>query len=284
MVKSKAVFLVVLTALLWSSGGFLVKFIDWSGISIAGWRSLIAAIFICLCLRRLPRLHKNKAAWFCSFCCCMLMIFFVTATKLTTAANAILLQYVSPVYVAIIAPFFLKEPTRRRDWIFIVIAICGMVMFFMDSLNAEGLEGNLLAVASGICFAFFCMSIRMVPAGLSADVIVWGNLMAFAVCLPFSDFANLPSLQGGLTLVAMGCLQLGLSYYLFSQASPHLTALELIVIPIIEPVLNPIIVAVLIHEIPGKWSIIGGIIVLCTISVWSIIKTKETPPPAQEEG
>jgi hypothetical protein len=84
------------------------------------------------------------------------------ATKMTTAANAILLQYLSPVYVALLAPVFLKEHTSRRDWIFILLAACGMVMFFLDELSPSGLTGNIFGVLSGIFFAVFCMSLRRV--------------------------------------------------------------------------------------------------------------------------
>lgn len=278
MVKSKAIVLVIITALLWSMGGFFVKFIDWNGISIAGGRSIIAAVFICVCLRRLPVFHRNKDVWLCALSYSLVVISFVSATKLTTAANAILLQYMAPVYVALLAPFILKEKTTRRDWLFIAIAMGGMVLFFVDSISDSGMEGNLLAIISGMCFAFFILFLRKVPAGTSADTVIWGNILAFLFCLPFMDFANLPSLHGKIALLAMGCLQLGLSYYLYAKASPHLCALELVVVPIIEPILNPVLVALLIHEIPDKWSIIGGIIVLCTISIWSVIKARKDEP------
>jgi drug/metabolite transporter (DMT)-like permease len=104
------------------------------------------------------------------------------------------------------------------------------------------------------------------------DAIVWGNLLAFAIGLPFMDFQHMPSLQGWLCLFALGFLQLGLGYFLFSLAAPHLSALELIIIPSIEPILNPVLAALFIGEIPGSWSIAGGIIVLLTITSWSIIK------------
>ena len=274
-VKSRAILLVFLTAVLWSTGGFFIKYIDWTGISIAGGRSIIAAFFICLCLRRWPRLPKSRVFWLCAVFYSLLVIFFVTATKLTTAANAILLQYVSPIYVAILAPFILKEPTSRRDWLFIALALCGMCLFFVDSLSDKGLEGNILAIISGVFFASFCMCLRRIPEGYVADAVVWGNVLAFFLCLPFMDFAHPPSPQGWLALVTMGCVQLGLGYYLYSRAAPHLKALELIVIPIAEPILNPIIVAIFIREIPGFWSIIGGVVVLCSISVWSVVKARE---------
>ena len=276
--KTQAVLMVVTAAVLWSTGGFFVKWIDWTGMSIAGCRGLIAAVFICCCLRRLPRIPGNAAAWGCVLFYSLLVTTFVVATKLTTAANAIVLQYLSPVYVALLAPVFLKEPTSRRDWAFIALAACGMVMFFMDELSASGLTGNILAVLSGVFFAAYCMALRCVPAGHATDMVVWGNLTAFLICLPFMDFQHLPDAGGWCGLLAMGCLQLGLSYYLYTKASVHLTALELIVIPVLEPLLNPLFVALFLGEVPGAWSVAGGIIVLSTVTTWAVIKAREKQP------
>lgn len=273
--KSQAIGLVIISALLWSTGGFLVKFIDWDGISIAGSRSLIAALALCLCLRRPPRLLHDKYSRAGVVIYALLVISFVSATKLTTAANAILLQYMAPVYVAIVAPFFLKEPTRHNDWLFIALALCGMALFFMDSLSMTGMQGNLIAVGGGLLFAAFGLLLRKIPAQLGPDVLIWGNILAFVICLPFINFASPPSTAGWLALLAMGCFQLGFSYYLYTKAVAHLSALELILIPTIEPILNPLLVALLIGEIPSKWSIIGGIIVLSTVTMWSISKLRK---------
>ena len=242
--------------------------------SIAGCRSLIAAIFLCCCLRRLPRLPGSAAAWACALFYSLVVTTFVMATKMTTAANAILLQYLSPVYVALLAPVFLKEPTNRQDWIFILLAACGMVMFFLDELSPSGLTGNILGIISGIFFAALCMTLRCVPKGYAADMVIWGNVAAFFLCLPFMDFQHLPDAGGWLGLLVQGCFQLGFSYYLYTKASVHLTALELIMIPMLEPLLNPLLVALFLGEIPGKWSIAGGVIVLSAVANWTGVKAR----------
>jgi len=267
--------MVVGAAVLWSTGGFFIKWINWTGMSIAGCRSLIAAIFLCCCLRSLPRMPGSVAAWCGVLFYSLVVTTFVMATKLTTAANAILLQYISPIYVALLAPVFLKEPTSRRDWIFILLAASSLVLFFIDEFNASGLAGNILGVFSGVFFAAFCMAMRCMPKGYATDMVVWGNLATFLICLPFMDFQHIPDANGLLGLLALGCFQLGLGYYLYTKASVHLTALELMVIPVLEPCLNPLFVALFLGEIPGKWSIIGGALVLSTITSWSVIKAKE---------
>ncbi|MDR0465783.1 MAG: EamA family transporter [Deltaproteobacteria bacterium] len=277
-IKGKAVLMVVAAAVLWSTGGFLIKWIDWTGLSIAGWRSLIAALFLCGCLRRAPRIPGSAAAWIGILMYSLMVLSFVMATKLTTAANAILLEYLSPVYVALLAPIFLKEPTRRRDWLFIVSAACGMAMFFMDELGAGGLAGNVLGVFSGIFFASFCLALRRVPAGHAVDMVVFGNVTAFLLSLPFMDFQHVPGASGWLCLLILGCFQLGLGYYFYAAASVHLTALELSVIPVLEPLLNPLIVALFLGETPGVWSMAGGVIVLGTVTSWAAIKAGEKRP------
>ena len=262
--------MVLAAAALWSTAGFFIKWIHWTGMSIAGCRSLIAAMFLCCCLRRLPRPPGSATAWACVLFYSLVVTTFVVATKMTTAANAILLQYLSPVYVALLAPVFLKEPTSRRDWIFIVLAACGMVMFFMDELNAGGLTGNILGVFSGVFFAALCMTLRCVPQGYATDMVVWGNLAAFFISLPFMDFQHLPDAGGWLGLLALGCFQLGFSYYLYTKATTQLSALELIMLPVLEPLLNPLFVALFLGEIPGIWSIAGGILVLSTVTGWAL--------------
>ena len=267
--------MVVTAAAFWSTGGLFIKWIDWSAMSIAGCRSAIAATFICCCLRRLPRLPVSAAGWACVLLYSLVVTTFVMATKMTTAANAIVLQYLSPVYVALFAPVFLKEPTSRRDWVFVLLAACGMAMFFIDDLNASGLTGNIWGIFSGVFFAAFCMVLRRVPEGYATDTVVWGNLATFLISLPFMDFQHIPEASGWLGLLALGCVQLGLGYYLYTKASVHLTALELIVIPVLEPLLNPLFVALFLGEIPGKWSITGGVIVLSTVTGWAAIKAGE---------
>jgi drug/metabolite transporter (DMT)-like permease len=271
--KSKATLMVLSAAVLWSTGGVLIKSVDWNAISIASSRCLLAAFSLCIYMRRLPRRPRDLPSLSCALTYSILVISFVLATKMTTAANAILLQYTAPIYVAILAPFFIKEPTRGRDWLFIVVTIGGIVLFFMDSLSPEGMGGNLMALFSGVVFACFCILLRR--ADDLTDVIVWGNIMAFGIGLPFMDFQHLPSLPGWLCLLALGFLQLGLGYFIYSLAAPYLSALELIVIPSIEPILNPALAALFIGEIPGSWSLAGGIIVLVTITSWSIIKARD---------
>jgi drug/metabolite transporter (DMT)-like permease len=273
--KSKAIIMLIGAALLWSSGGVLIKGIDWDGVSIAGSRGGIAALLLMvLFVRRLPRLERRPLFWLASLFYCGLVVIFVIATKLATAANALCLQYLAPVYVAALAPFILKERTSKRDLLFIALALTGMSLFFMDSLSPDGFKGNLLALGSGVCFASFNISMRRVPDHLKFDVIIWGNIIACLGCAPFIDFSHSPGPFGWLAVAGMACFQFALPYYLFARASIHLAALELTTIPIIEPIINPVLVALIIDEWPGPWAVLGGIIVIVTVAAWSLLKIK----------
>ncbi|MEA4827804.1 MAG: DMT family transporter, partial [Clostridium sp.] len=155
----KAMGLLVITAILWSSGGILIKLVNWNPIAIAGMRSGIAAILMLAIIRK-PTWKWSPAKIGGAISYASTVILFVMANKNTTAANAILLQYTAPIYIAIFGKFFLDEKTEFIDWIFIGIIIGGMVLFFVDDIGGGSLKGNMLAVLSGVAFAFNVIFIR----------------------------------------------------------------------------------------------------------------------------
>ncbi|MGE5498549.1 MAG: DMT family transporter, partial [Syntrophothermus sp.] len=132
----KAVLFLIITAVLWSLGGVLIKWVPLSPLAIAGMRSLISFLFIMIAFR--PKLKFSGIKIAGGFTYASVVILFVIANKMTTAANAILLQYTAPVYVALFGYWFLKEKITRTDWISIILVLCGMVLFFLDKLS----EGN----------------------------------------------------------------------------------------------------------------------------------------------
>jgi drug/metabolite transporter (DMT)-like permease len=263
--KRKAIFYLVLTAILWSSSGVLIKWIDWPPISIAGGRSMIAAIIIWFAFRKEKlTFSKPQLAGAIAYCACVVL--FVTATKLTTAANAILLQYTAPIYVALLSGWLLGETVSRSDWYTIFVVCCGMLFFFLDKVTAGGMLGNLYAIASGISFALFILFMRMQKDDSPYGSVLLGNLLTFALSLFFwSDNAINVTTVIGISL--LGIFQLGASYVLYTHAIRYVEALEATLITSIEPILNPIWVFLLFSEQPGLYSMIGGLIVLTAITV-----------------
>lgn len=262
--RNLALFFLVLTAVLWSLGGLLIKLVDWNPIAIAGARSLIAAALILFIIKK-PDFRFTIAKFAASFVYAATVITFVYANKLTTAANAIILQYTAPIYVAIFGAVFLKEKVRWYDVITILAVFGGMILFFIDELSPGSMLGNILAIISGVFFALVALLLRFQKDDSPLDRIFWGNVMTAIIAIPFM-FNTVPDTKSITGIILLGIFQLGFSYILFSFAIKNVSALEAVLIPIIEPVLNPIWVALVVYEIPGIYSLIGGGIVLTAVT------------------
>ena len=271
--RAQAAVFLVLAAVLWSSGGLLIKLVDWSPLAIAGTRSAVAGIFVAILLRGRLGLGFSRPQWVASLAYAGAVISFVAATKLTTAANAILLQYTSPLYAALLAPRLLDEPTRRGDWLFIALALTGMGLFFGDQLSPQGLGGNLLALFSGLCVAVLALALRRAGQASSSPIAL-GNFLAALICLPFVLAAPWPGWEALGVIVLLGVVQLGLPYYLYSLAVRRVSALEVTLIPVLEPILNPLWVAIFLGEAPGWWSMLGGVVVLGSVTAWGLTRAR----------
>lgn len=266
--RTKSILLLIMTAVLWSSGGLLIKSVKWNPIAIAGMRSAISALIIFLYLKK-PTITWSKIQIGAAIAYSATVILFISANKMTTAANTILLQFTAPIYVAIFAAFFLKEKTRTSDWITVFTVITGMALFFFDKLDITGFWGNILAAFSGVSFAAFTIFMRMQKDGSPLESVLLGNILTAIIGLPFM-FQSSPGTNGWLFLSLLGIIQLGIPYILYSIAIKHLTALETVLITVIEPILNPIWVLMLLNETPGLWALIGGLIVIAAITTRQI--------------
>ncbi len=257
----RALLLLVVTALLWSLGGVLIKWVEWNPLAIAGARSLIGALVIALLLGRQLRFDGSFDQIGGAVAYASTVVLFVIANKLTTAANAILLQYTAPIYVALFSPWFLGERASRRDWLILLVMMGGMVLFFLDDLSLDGYLGNLVALGSGISFAWLTLFLRRQKDGFPLPSLLLGNLLAGLIGLPFM-FQSMPSTSSWIGLLLLGVVQLGLPYILYALALRRVTAVEGILIPMLEPVLNPIWVFLLMGERPSPWAIVGGTVIL----------------------
>lgn len=269
--------LLLAAALLWSLGGLLIKRVDWPPLAVAGGRGLIAGAFLWVCVRR-PQFTWTRLQLGAAVAYAACTVLFATATKLTTAANAILLQYTAPVWVALLAAWVLGERATKRDWATIAIVLGGMALFFRDELTATGVLGNVLAILSGVGFAVMTLLLRKQKDGSPIESIILGNLLAGLIGLPSMLGAPLPSAGGLGALLVLGVFQLGLSYLLYSYAIRRVTALEAVLVPVIEPVLNPVWVLLAIGERPGPNALIGGAIVLAAVTVRGVLLLRGPQP------
>jgi drug/metabolite transporter (DMT)-like permease len=255
--------LLLLAALCWSLGGVLIKSIDWPPMAIAAGRSAVAIPIMLLCVGR-PRFSFSPAQIGGAIAYALTVALFVFATRMTTAANAIFLQYTAPIYVAIIGRWYLGERALRIDWLVIAVALVGIALFFFDRLTVAGFWGNIVALGSGITFALLVLFLRKEKAGSPVASIILGNLIVALAGIPFMLGEPL-DVSSRWRLLLLGAVQLGLPYVLYGVAIKHVTALEATLIPLIEPVLNPLWVMLALGERPGPWAIFGGTLVLAAV-------------------
>jgi len=271
---TRSVGLLAVTAVCWSLAGVLFKYVAWSGVAAAAGRGLIAGAFLLAVSWRSLRftwspLQLGAAAAYTS---CTLL--FAMANKQTTAANAILLQYTAPVWVALLGAWLLHERPTRVDWATIVVVLAGLSLFLYDGLHVGQLTGVLLALASGIGFGLMTILMRKQKDSSALESIILGNLLAAALGIPALLAAPPLPATGWLALAMLGVVQLGMSYLLYARAIKHVTALEAVLIPVLEPVLNPLWVMLTLGERPTGTSLLGGIIVLGAVTLRAIISIR----------
>jgi len=260
-------------AVLWSTGGVFIKQLAYSSSAIACLRS-VGAVLIILAIYRKPIKCPSRTVLAGAIFYAATGTLFIYSTKLTTASNAIILQYTAPLYVALFGWFWLKEKTGLVDWLSMTALMGGVVLFFLGDLSGGKMLGNILALLSGVSFAGLTINLRMQKDQSPEDTILWGNIVCTLVNLPFLflqsfDFINT------IGAVILGIFQLGLPYLLFSMALKKVRAIDGILIPILEPILNPIWVFLALGERPGSWAIIGGSIVLTSLVLRGIWMTRQ---------
>ncbi len=272
--KIRAMVYVAIAALLWSTAGLFIKWIPWHPLAIAGLRSGIASLVLLVywwasekTLPPLPNIKKSFGA----LNYMVLVLLFIGANKLTTAANAILLQFTSPVWVLIFAAIFLKEAFRKEDLITTVAVLCGMALFFMGNLELGGMMGNFLAILSGIAMAIMVVSLKGVKTGSPLEIVFWGNVMTFFIGLPFYSGITVSG-ASVFAICFLGVVQLGISYIFFAKGIQKVSALEGILIPVLEPLLNPVWVFLFYGEQPTVFALIGGVIVVGAVAVSGLRK------------
>ncbi len=259
----RAVIFLMLTALLWSSSGLFVKLIAWSPLAILSARSMVSSGVFLIYLRRWPW-PVNRWQVAAALCYVGAQLFFITATKLTTAANAIFLQYTAPIYVILLAYWLLGERPQRADWVWMPVILVGLVLFFGDRLSLTGMYGNVLAMISGVALAGTMVCMRGPAIGEPARAILLGNFISIAIGLP-ALLGETWTLANAGSILYLGVFQIGLSFVLYTIAIQRVPALEATLILTLEPILNPIWVFWVLGETPGPLALTGGLIVLGAI-------------------
>ncbi len=271
MSRKNAILMLLFAGVLWSLGGLLIKSIPWHPLAISGLRGGIAAIVI-YAFSKDRKIIITYEKLFAACLYTLVVTLFVVANKLTTAGNAILLQYTAPVYVALFGYMFLGEKSTFIDWITIFILLGGLTLFFLDDLSFDGYLGNALAILSGMSFAALTISLRKQKNHNPSDSILLGNILTLIIGLPLIISEKSFNLHSIILILILGTIQLGVPYILYTTAIKHVTALDAIIFPVVEPILNPILVFFILGETLGPWAFLGGALVLGSVVLRGLLK------------
>ena len=271
MNRRSAIWLLILTGVIWSTGGFIIKLIPWPPLAIAGLRSGFTTLIIFLYSK--PSKFKFGAnTWAGALCYALMVICFVMGNKMTTAGNVILIQYAAPVYVALFGFSFLGERSTKIDWLAILIILIGLGCFFLEDLTFNELWGNMLALLSGFGFAGLTLFMRKQKNARPIDSVLIGNVITFLFCSPFYFKGLTYDPNHWLLISFLGIIQLGVAYILYSTAIKHVSALDAIIYPVIEPIFNPMLAFIFLGEAMSSTAQLGGFLVLLGVIGRGILK------------
>lgn len=270
---------VAVAALLFSTGGAAVKATALSSWQVASFRSGLAAVVILLVL------PSSRRAWSwrtltVGLAYASTMVFYVTANKLTTAANTTFLQSTAPLYILLLGPLLLREPVERRDVALISALAAGMAMFFIGPQTAfatapSPLSGNLIGAAAGLSWGLTIVGLRWLGRGpvdasnRSAAAVACGNLIACAATLPLALPVVDAAATDWLSVAYLGVFQVALAYVFLTRGVRRVGALEASLILLLEPVLNPVWAWVAHGERPSGWALLGGSIIVAATAVYA---------------
>ncbi|MDX2283204.1 MAG: DMT family transporter [Bacteroidia bacterium] len=266
---------ILAAAVLWSSSGLFIKVIDLPPVEFAGWRSLFAALAFAL-IFRLGLRRVNLRAWINALLYCGSVLTFVQATRTTTAANAILLQYTSSIYILLAEPRLLGTRLRQRDVIAVAGCMAGMLLLVLEDLGGSSLQGNLTGLLSGVLMAAFVMGQRLNSIPYQPAGIFLGNVLLAVLGISISLMRGPAPWEQILIVAPVGFIQLGLAYGLFVYSLRRIRPLETMLLAMVEPILNPVWVLIGYGERPGSWAIAGGGLILLALA-WRAAGPQQDP-------
>lgn len=274
--KNKAIIQMIVCSFLWSIAGIIIKLINCNPLVIAGFRSLFAAItvYIFMKVAKIKFVFSKKSVLSAVFLC-LTFFAFVGANKLTTAANAIVLQFTSPVFILVISYFFFRKKIYKADVLAVVFTLVGIALFFLDEMDAGSLLGNIVAIMAGGFMASMFVFCGDCEDDERMTGIFLGHIFTAAMGILFTPFTqNTLDFKAVLLFMLLGVVQLGIPYILASLAMSHCSPLACSLISVIEPLLNPVWVLIFDGEIPGVSALYGAAIIIVTITVWCVCKEK----------
>ena len=265
-------------AVLWSIAGIFIKLVDANPFVIAGFRSLFACLTISFSMLIFKiRFRFTKRSVMNGIIMCVLFFMFVCSNKLTTAANAIVLEFTSPIFLMIFSVIILKKKFRRIDILVTLVALIGISFCFADKLEGGYIWGNIVAVGSGAVQALMYLFVGETKDDDERLTGIWlGQFLTAVIGVAFIPFTeNVLNGKAFVALVILGVFQLGIAYVLYWKSAGNCPAIACALISAAEPILNPIWVAIFDGERPGPVAILGGIIVIAAVTLWCIVDERK---------
>ena len=275
--ENLAIVEMLLCAALWSIAGIFMKLIPWNGFAMAGMRSLIAgltfAVYMVITRRRFVINTKTLLSGVLTGC---VYTCFAVSNKLTTAANAIVLQFTSPVFIVIFSAIIFRQRIKKNDMYVVIATLIGIALFFFDQLKPGYILGNFVAIAAGMFMAGMFMAVGNLEGDARFSAIFIGQMFTFLVGLPFIITTKPEfTFTATLSIIILGVFQLGISYILYVHASKYCPPLACCLLGALEPLLNPVWVFLFDGERPGIFALVGAVIVVVSITVWCIFGQKD---------
>ena len=276
--KPVARVMMVSVALCWSTMGVAFKFIDWDPLVIAAVRNLLTFLYLAA-YRRSMKFSLKKDVVIGALIAYLTQTAFTYANKYTSAANAIVLQYTNPVFVVLISWLFLHQKVKLRDIVLSLIMIGGTALFFLDDLSAGQLLGNVCGLISGVGMACSILYACNNPADLQ-EYTMLNSLISVVVGIPAAiqhppqfDVASL------IAVFFLGVVASGIATVLMAKSAPHLASVEVSMLLMLDPILNPVWVALAVGEIPGILALIGMVIVIGCVIINILVENHEETKP-----
>ena len=275
--ETKSIFEMIICASLWSIAGIFMKLLPWNGFAISSLRSLFAGLTIAVfMLLTKIRFTLNKKTILSGILTGLVYTCFTCANKLTTAANAIVLQFTSPVFILIINAVLFGQKVKKVDVITVLFTLLGIALFFFDQLKPGYIFGNIVAILAGLFMAGMFVAVGNIEGQERFSAILIGQICTFLIGLPFVIITKPEINIYTFSYIAiLGIFQLGISYILYIKATRYCPPLACCLLGVIEPLLNPVWVMIFDGEKPGLFALIGGIIILVTVTLWCALPKKD---------
>lgn len=266
----KGTIFILLSAMFFSLGGVLIKIIPWSSITIQAVRSVFSTAVIAIYMILTKHKFKfNISVIIGAVLNFVMAVTFVSATKLTTAANAIVLQFTEPIFVILLLWIIYKKRPSKEAVITCIIVFTGILCFFFESLSAGGMLGNVLAIISGAAYAGVFL-IKGFKNGDFESSLVVSNILSIVAGIPSFAGESEFSTEIWIFVIILGSVQCGLSYIFLSKGLDYVSPVTASLTSTIEPILNPILVAVFYGEMIGILSVVGAVMVIGSVLTYSL--------------